>query len=163
MMDEAVGIVASAKRPIVLAGQGAASTDARAALLRLASRTGAPVATTLRARDLFHGEPYNLGIFGTLSDETALDIITQSDVVIAFGASLNNWTTAEGSILQNKKVVHVDTDHAALAQHSSVHVGWWVTSSRWRIPWSPGSRGIGETDRIHLAQGRRPVGRTDRG
>ncbi|TQC50790.1 thiamine pyrophosphate-binding protein [Rhodococcus sp. WS4] len=123
MMDGAVGVVASAKRPIVLAGQGAATPEARAALLRLASRIGAPVATTLRARDLFRGEPYNLGVFGTLSDETALDIITQSDVVIAFGASLNKWTTAEGSTLQNKKVVHVDTDRAALAQHSNVHVG----------------------------------------
>lgn len=123
VMDKAVGVVGSAKRPIVLAGQGAATPGARAALLRLAGRIGAPVATTLRARDLFRGEPYDLGVFGTLSGEGALDTIGQSDCVVAFGASLNKWTTAEGSALDGKKVVHVDIDPIALARHSGVHVG----------------------------------------
>lgn len=120
-LDEAVGIIASAKRPLVLAGQGAASPEARAALVRFANRIGAPLATTLRARDLFRGDPHNLGIFGTLSHEVALDAIGQADCIVAFGASLNKWTTAEGSGLQGKKVVHVDIDRAALEQFSGVH------------------------------------------
>src|SRR6185437_3665544 len=88
-----------------------------------ASRIGAPVATTLRARDLFRGEPYDLGIFGSLSDETTLDMIGRSDCVVAFGASLNKWTTAEGSALAGRKVVQVDVDHAALARHAGVAAG----------------------------------------
>ncbi|GAA2448123.1 thiamine pyrophosphate-binding protein [Actinomadura vinacea] len=123
VMDEAVGVVASAKRPIILAGRGAAAPDARKALLHLAGRIGAPVATTLRARDLFRDEPHDLGIFGTLSDEVALDTIMRSDCVIAFGASLNKWTTAEGSALEGKKLVQVDLDRVAPARHSGVHVG----------------------------------------
>jgi len=122
-LDSAVGIIAAARRPIVLAGQGASSAEAREALLRLAGRVGAPVATTLRGRDLFRGEPHNLGLFGTLSHEVALEAIDQSDCVIAFGASLNKWTTAEGATLKGKKVVHVDIDRGALAQYSGVHVG----------------------------------------
>lgn len=118
-MDEAVGIIASAKRPIVLAGQGAA--DARDALLRLAHRIGAPLGTSLRGRDLFRGDPHDLGVVGTLSHEVALDTITQSDCIIAFGASLNKWTTAEGANLAGKRVVHVDVDRAALSQYSGVH------------------------------------------
>jgi thiamine pyrophosphate-dependent acetolactate synthase large subunit-like protein len=120
-LEEAVGIVASAKRPLVVAGQGAASPEARAALVRFANRIGAPLATTLRARDLFRGDPHNLGIFGTLSHEVALDATGQADCIIAFGASLNKWTTAEGSGLQGKKVVHVDIDRAAIEQFSGVH------------------------------------------
>lgn len=123
VMDRAVGLVASAKRPIVLAGQGAARPDARKAMLRLADRIGAPVATSLRARDLFRGEAHDLGIFGSLSDEVALDTIMKSDCVVAFGASLNKWTTAEGSLLEGKRVVHVDLDRAALSRHADVHVG----------------------------------------
>ena len=123
VMDSAVGVVASAKRPIVLAGHGATTPDARKALLRLASRIGAPVATTLRARDLFRDEPHDLGIFGTLSYEVALDTIMNSDCIVAFGASLNKWTTAEGSLVDGKKVVHVDSDRHALARHASLHVG----------------------------------------
>jgi thiamine pyrophosphate-dependent acetolactate synthase large subunit-like protein len=116
-------VLAAAKRPVILAGQGAATPADRAALLRLADRVGAPVATTLRARDLFRGTPYDLGIFGTLSHEISLDAIARSDCVIAFGASLNKWTTAEGSLLRGKKVVQVDVDRAALAQHADLHVG----------------------------------------
>ena len=123
VMEEAVGVVASAQRPLVLAGQGATSRDARAALLRLAVRIGAPVATTLRARDLFCGEPHDLGIFGSLSDGVAMDTIMNSDCIVAFGASLNKWTTSEGSLLKGKRVVHVDTDRLALFRHSTVHVG----------------------------------------
>ena len=122
-LDAAVGVIASARRPLVLAGQGASSPEARAALLRLANRIGAPLATTLRGRDLFRGDPHNLGIFGTLSHEVALEVITQSDCIIAFGASLNKWTTAEGSGLENKKVVQVDIDRSAIGQFADVHAG----------------------------------------
>ncbi|MFV0463092.1 MAG: thiamine pyrophosphate-binding protein [Nostocoides sp.] len=122
-LDNAVGIIAAAKRPIVLAGQGAASPEARDALVRLANRIGAPLATTLRGRDLFRGNPHNLGIFGTLSHEVAAEAIAQADAIIAFGASLNKWTTAEGSNLDGKKTVHVDVDRSALDRFSDVAVG----------------------------------------
>src|SRR5690606_11209308 len=94
-LDAAVGIIASANRPVVLAGRGAAGPAARSALLRLAERIGAPVATTLRGKDLFRGERFDLGIYGTLSHEVALETLGRSDCLIAFGASLNKWTTAE--------------------------------------------------------------------
>lgn len=122
-MAQAVGVLASARRPVILAGQGATTTAARAELLRLASRAGAPVATTLRARDLFRGEPYDLGIFGALSHDVAAATIMHGDCVVAFGASLNGWTTAEGSLLKDKKVVQVDTDRLALAKHARIDAG----------------------------------------
>ncbi|WP_326791658.1 thiamine pyrophosphate-binding protein [Streptomyces sp. NBC_00841] len=117
-LDTAVGIIASANRPIVLAGRGASSPRAKQALLRLAERIGAPVATTLRGKDLFRGERFDLGICGTLSHEVALDTITQSDCIIAFGASLNKWTTAEGSVLDKKQVVHVDIERDSINRFS---------------------------------------------
>ncbi|MGW1089162.1 thiamine pyrophosphate-binding protein [Streptomyces sp. NPDC002596] len=117
-LDTAVGIIASANRPIVLAGRGASSPRAKQALLRLAERIGSPVATTLRGKDLFRGERFDLGICGTLSHEVALDTITQSDCIIAFGASLNKWTTAEGSVLDKKQVVHVDIERDSINRFS---------------------------------------------
>jgi acetolactate synthase-1/2/3 large subunit len=121
-LDVAVGIIASARRPIVLGGRGAATPEARAALLRLAARIGAPVATTLRGKDLFRGEPYNLGIFGTLANPVAVDVINESDCVIAFGAGLNKFTTAEGSLLK-KQVVQVDLQREAINQYSTISAG----------------------------------------
>jgi thiamine pyrophosphate-dependent acetolactate synthase large subunit-like protein len=71
----------------------------------------------LQARELFRGEPEDLGIFGTLSSPKAMDAIGQSDCVIALGAALNRWTTAEGSLTSGKRIVHVDADQAALNRH----------------------------------------------
>ena len=122
-LDGPVGAIAAAKRPVILAGRGAQAEDSRAAVLRLAKRIGAPVATTLRGRDLFAGEPHNLGICGGLSHEVALATLTDADCIVAFGASLNKWTTAEGSLLSGKAVVQVDRDQEAIGRFHGVDFG----------------------------------------
>lgn len=122
-VDDGVGIIASARRPVILAGRGAIGPDDRAAMLRLADRIGAPVSTTLNARDLFKGEPHNLGIFGSLSTAIAADCILESDTVIAFGASLNRQTTSHGAFLRGKRVVQVSLDPADIGRYVSPDVG----------------------------------------
>lgn len=122
-VDEAVGVIASARRPIPLAGRGGIAPEARAALLALAERAGAPVATTLKGKDLFRGEEFDLGIFGTLSHPVAAEVIAQSDCIIAFGASLNGWTTARGAYLDGKRVVQCDLDARQLNSRARIDVG----------------------------------------
>ena len=118
-LENAVGMLASARRPIVLAGRGAVDGASRAALLRLAERLEAPLASTLRAKDLFAGENYDLGTFGTLSSPDATDAILRSDCVIAFGASLTSYTTSNGAYLEGKKVIQVSEDRGTIG---SCHV-----------------------------------------
>lgn len=121
--DNAIGIIAAARRPIVLAGRGALHPEARASILKLAERIGAPVATTLKAKDLFRGEPHNLGVFGTLSTPVAVDAITASDCVIAFGASLNRATTSRGTFLAGKRMVQVNAEAGELGKHEPPDAG----------------------------------------
>lgn len=132
-LDLAAGAIAAARRPVILAGRGAVLSDARTPLSVLAARIGAPVATTLCAKDFFRGEPYDLGICGTLSHSTATETILAADCVIAFGASLNPDTTAEGSLLENKRVVHIDVESAQLGRHiqvsAAVHADAALTAS----------------------------------
>ena len=115
-LDRALGLIASARRPVILTGRGAAGPAERAVLVKFAERIGAPLATTLRAKDLFHGEPCDLGVFGTLSSPFTVETIQRSDCVIAIGASLNRYTAADGGMLRGKRVVRIDIDRAALAQ-----------------------------------------------
>lgn len=122
-VENAVGILATAKRPIVLAGRGAADGASRAALLRLARRLEAPVATTLRGRSLFRGEPHDLGIFGTLSAPGAVDAILRADCVIAFGASLTGYTTSNRSLLDGKRVIQVSAHPGDLGNNFVPDVG----------------------------------------
>lgn len=122
-VEAAVGAIASANRPVVLAGRGVAVSDATAAVLALADRIGAPVATTLRGKDQFAGHPRNLGIFGSLSDALATEVIDRADCVVALGCGLNPWTAAEGALLAGKVVVHVDADPGRLHRFNRVAVG----------------------------------------
>jgi len=113
-VENAVAVIAAARRPVVLAGRGAIA--ARDDLLALARRIGAPVATTAQARQLFRDDPLDLGIFGGLAEEAGLAELLQADCVIAFGASLNRYTTAEGSLLAGRRLVQVDVEEAALGR-----------------------------------------------
>jgi thiamine pyrophosphate-dependent acetolactate synthase large subunit-like protein len=115
-VEHAVGVIASARRPIVLAGRGAVDEEARAAMLRLAARLEAPVATTLKAKGLFRGETQDIGIFGTLSSPAAVDAILKSDCVIAFGAGLNTYTTSHGGLMRGKRVVQVSRERADIGR-----------------------------------------------
>jgi thiamine pyrophosphate-dependent acetolactate synthase large subunit-like protein len=119
-LDVAVGVMASARRPIVLAGAGA--IGARENLLDLADCLGAPVATTLRAKDLFAGTPWDLGIYGNLATITAQGVIAESDCIVAFGAGLNGRTTDQGRMLVNKTVIQVDDRATELGRQSRIDV-----------------------------------------
>lgn len=112
-LDEALGIIASAKRPFIIAGRGAITPQARQAILRLARRLEAPVATTLKAKGLFANEEFNLGVLGTVGREVVITEVMKSDCIIAFGASLGFLTTDHGSLIKGKRVVQVMADTIA--------------------------------------------------
>lgn len=114
-LDEAIGIIASAKRPVVLGGGGAIGAEEQ--LIRLADRLEAPLATTLKAKAMFNGHPYNMDIFGTLSTPAAYDIIAKSDCIIAFGASLHHFTTDHGKLLKGKRIVQINNNLMELSRN----------------------------------------------
>jgi thiamine pyrophosphate-dependent acetolactate synthase large subunit-like protein len=113
-VDQAIGMIASAKRPLILAGKGA--IDAADNLARLADRLEAPLATTLKAKDLFKDHPYSIGLCGTLSSPAGYDAIAKADCIIAFGASLTEWTTDHGKLFDGKHVVQVDTKRTSIGR-----------------------------------------------
>ena len=115
-LDDAIGIIAAAKRPVIVAGRGAVGGDAKQALLRLAARIDAPLTTTLKAKDLFRGEKFDLGVMGTVSTQVAVDAILASDCLIAFGSSLNTRTTSNGTFLEGKRVVQVNAEQSEVGR-----------------------------------------------
>jgi thiamine pyrophosphate-dependent acetolactate synthase large subunit-like protein len=116
-LDNAIGIIAAAKRPVILAGRGAISPAARTALLKLAKRIEAPLATTIKAKDLFRGEDYNLGICGTLSTPVAVDILIESDCIIDFGASLTMFTTSQGTFRRGKRIIQINLEQSEIGKN----------------------------------------------
>lgn len=111
--ENAIGILAASARPMVLAGRGAG--DAVNAICALAKRLDAPLTTTLKAKGMFDGRRGDLGLFGTLSDPTTVEAILRADCVVAFGATLNQFTTAHGAYLTGKRVVAVNIDRSDMS------------------------------------------------
>jgi thiamine pyrophosphate-dependent acetolactate synthase large subunit-like protein len=118
----AADILLSAQRPAIVAGRGAVLAGAGPALRRLGEACGAILATSAVANGLFAGDPYAVGIAGGFSSPTAARLLRESDVVIAFGAALNQWTTRHGTLLTGT-VIQVDRDEEAIAAHRPVDLG----------------------------------------
>jgi len=116
--------LADARRPAIIAGRGAVLAGAGPALRRLGELTDALLATSAVANGLFTGDPYDLGIAGGFASPTASRLLRDADVVIAFGASLNAWTTRHGTLLAvDAQVIQVDLDEEALGAHRPIDIG----------------------------------------
>jgi len=114
-LDDAIGMIASAKRPVILAGGGA--IGAEESLIKLADRLEAPLATTLKAKAMFNDHPFNMDIFGTLSTQAVYDAIDKSDCVAAFGASLHHFTTDHGALMKGKRVIQINDNMADIGKN----------------------------------------------
>ncbi|QXL83342.1 thiamine pyrophosphate-binding protein [Comamonas sp. NLF-1-9] len=115
-LELAVGILATARRPIVLAGYGVVTSGQAEAVARLARRLDAPLMTTLRAKDLFRGEPANLGVLGISGREEVTEAVGLSDCIVSFGASLHMFTTANGTLLNKKRLVMVVSERGEVGR-----------------------------------------------
>jgi thiamine pyrophosphate-dependent acetolactate synthase large subunit-like protein len=107
-IDEAVRLIESAERPVVLAGAGVLASGARDELLELSDQIGALLATTINARGLFHGHPYNAGVAGGYASEPATDLFGTADLVIGFGSSMDRFVTRDGALFPDATFVVVD-------------------------------------------------------
>ena len=121
-VDEVTALLLQASRPVLLAGRGAVVGDAGAAIEALGERVGAIVATSGNGHGLFAGNPYSVGISGGLAPPSAAELLTDADLVVAFGASLNVWTSGHGSLFPKATLVQVDIDAEAVGAHRPVDV-----------------------------------------
>ena len=112
-----------AKRPLVLGGRGAVIADAEQSLVALADSVGALLATSVCGHGLFAGNPWSVGICGGFSSPVADELISESDFILAFGASLTQWTTKKGKLIAPGAVVaQVDIDVPKLGYQMPVQI-----------------------------------------
>ena len=120
-----VDLLAAARRPVFIAGRGATrrAHDARAALTALADRTGALLAVSAAARGLFAGDPWYLDVSGGFATPLAAELISSADLIVAWGSTLNMWTTRHGRLIKpDTRVAHVDLAAGALGIPRAVDV-----------------------------------------
>ncbi|WP_413114915.1 thiamine pyrophosphate-binding protein [Streptomyces sp. CY1] len=112
------------RRPVFVAGRGSRAPGARDALVALAERHGALLATSAVARGLFHDDPWSLDVSGGFSSPLTAELIQGADLIVGWGCALNMWTTRHGRLIgPDTTVVQVDDDTSALGAHREVHLG----------------------------------------
>jgi acetolactate synthase-1/2/3 large subunit len=112
-----VAALATAERPLLLAGGGLRVAGAVDAFQRFAERFGAPVVHSLMAVDaLPAGHPLRLGMIGTYGNRWANTAIARSDLLVVLGSRLDIRQTGadvEG-FAAGREIHHVDADAAEL-------------------------------------------------
>ncbi|WP_425247617.1 thiamine pyrophosphate-binding protein [Streptomyces sp. NEAU-NA10] len=121
-VDDVLALLAGARRPLLLAGLGAWRSGAGKILTELGDRLGALLATTVMAHGMFASSPYSLGLCGGFASPAAAALMGEADAVLAFGASLGDFTLHGGRILDPSARVAQITVEGARAPRADVSV-----------------------------------------
>ena len=123
-VQRAVEVLRDAKRPVVLAGHGAARGDATAALVRFAEELGVPVANTFHGKGVMPDDhPNSIGTVGFMRRDYVNFGFDNSDAIIAVGYELQEFDPAKINPEADKKVIHIHRFPAEVDMHYPVDVG----------------------------------------
>jgi len=123
--EEAVRLIASAERPLIMAGHGVVLSGAYAELRVLAERTGIPVITTLLGISAFpEAHPLHLGMPGMHGEVHVNRAIQQSDLIIGLGLRFDDRVTGNlAGFARSAKLIHVELDASEIGKNVPVTVG----------------------------------------
>jgi len=89
-IERAAEVLVKAKRPVMIAGNGVHISKAYSTLKQLAEILGMPVATSYTGKSAFSEiHPLAIGMFGTVGQKLANDVIAAADVLLVAGSSLS--------------------------------------------------------------------------
>jgi 3D-(3,5/4)-trihydroxycyclohexane-1,2-dione acylhydrolase (decyclizing) len=98
-VNEAVELLRSAERPVIVAGGGVHYSLAEAALSAFAERHGVPVVETMAGKStLTHDHPCYVGPVGVTGCAAANRVCADADVVLAVGTRLQDFTTGSWTV-----------------------------------------------------------------
>ncbi|OBJ08380.1 acetolactate synthase [Mycobacterium sp. 1482292.6] len=120
----AVDVLRNAKRPVVLAGHGAARADATKALVRFSEEFGIQVANTFHGKGVMPDDhPNSIGTLGFMRHDYVNFGFDNADAVIAVGYELQEFDPVRINPQGDKKIIHIHRFPAEVDAHYSVDVG----------------------------------------
>lgn len=123
-VQRAVEVLRKAKRPVVLAGHGAARGDATAALVRFSDDLGVPVANTFHGKGVMPDDhPNSIGTLGFMRRDYVNFGFETADVVIAVGYELQEFDPVRINPDGDKEIIHIHRFPAEVDMHYPVAVG----------------------------------------
>src|ERR1700755_1669129 len=120
----AANALAAARRPLRDVAGAVVNADASEELRALATRSGAPVTTTLMALGAFPAsDPQWLGMLGMHGTRVANWAMDEADLIVAIGARFDDRVTgALDEFAPTAKIVHIDIDPSEIGKNVACHV-----------------------------------------
>jgi acetolactate synthase-1/2/3 large subunit len=111
-LNQALKLIRSAKRPVILSGGGVITARASRELTELAKTLNAPVACTLMGLGSFPAnDPLSLGMPGMHGSGFANLAIYESDMLLVVGARLDDRVTGrKNGFAPQAQIIHLDVD-----------------------------------------------------
>jgi acetolactate synthase-1/2/3 large subunit/sulfoacetaldehyde acetyltransferase len=123
---QAANLLASARRPLIVAGGGIKNGREHARALALAELLGAPVALSPGHGDAVSCEhPLYAGQVGPRGNAVASQLAREADVILALGTRLGFNTTfyTYDNLNPEAKIVQVDQEHSAVGRFFPIAIG----------------------------------------
>jgi acetolactate synthase-1/2/3 large subunit len=121
-LHEMIGLIASAKQPMIYCGGGIITGDAHKELLEFVERTQIPVATTLMGIGGFpETHPYSLKWLGMHGTVYANKAVNEADLLLAIGVRFDDRVTGKfEEFCKHGTIVHIDIDNSELNKNKVV-------------------------------------------
>ena len=117
----AVKIIAQAKNPVILAGNGALRKRAAQQLRRLAHKTGIPVVNTFMGKGaLDRNDEHCMFTMGLQGKDHVNTLMAQADAIITVGYDLVEYSPHAWNPGMDKAIVHIDFWPAEVDTHYTV-------------------------------------------
>ncbi len=123
-VERAAEILRDARKPILLAGHGAARSDAYEAVRRFAEALDIPVATTFHGKGVMPDDhPLALGAVGFMRHDYVNFGFDQADAIVAVGYELQEFDPIRINPRGDTKIIHIHRFPAEVDAHYDVAVG----------------------------------------
>ncbi len=123
-IGETVQLISHAKRPVILAGQGAMIARASAELMEFAETLGCPVTNTLLGKGVFpETHKLSLGMIGMHGTAYANKAICEADLIFNVGSRFDDRIIGKPKEFgKHAKIIHVDIDPAEMNKMIRPHI-----------------------------------------
>ncbi len=121
-LQEMLGLIATAKQPMIYCGGGIITAEASKELAEFAERTQIPVATTLMGIGCFpENHPLSLKWLGMHGTVYANNAVNEADLLLAIGVRFDDRVTGKvEKFCEHGTIVHIDIDNSEINKNRAV-------------------------------------------
>ena len=115
---EAARVLSEARKPVIVAGGGVTTSEAKQEVVELAEMLSIPVATSLNAKGAIpEDHPMSVGVVGSYSRWCANRVVSEADLVVFIGSHTGSQVTLDWKIPPvGTPVIQIDIDPSELGR-----------------------------------------------